>query len=71
MGHSGNHTRETEQEEKIAEETLFQSFRASIFPVHPTDSAAKKFVKRTVFYTFASFLLIITVAIGSVLVFFL
>ena len=53
------------------EETLMQSFRSSILPVNPEDSVLKKFAKRTIFYAFASFLLLITIAIGSVFIFFL
>lgn len=59
------------QQEIQKEETLLQSFRSSILPVYPDDSLAKKFVKRAIFYTFASFLLLITIAVGSVLIFFL
>lgn len=55
----------------VEEETLWQSFRSSIFPVHPNDPPAKRFVKRSLFYTFAGFLLLITIAIGSVMVLFL
>lgn len=71
MEEQKNHPDKTKQQAGAEEETLLQSFRSSIFPVNEADSAFKKLVKRSLFYTFTSFLLLITLAIGSVLIFFL
>lgn len=71
MGEQKNQPDQPTQQAAPEEETLFQSFRASIFPVNSQDSAFKKFIKRSMFYTFAVFVMLITLAIGIVLLFFL